>query len=188
MTRPRLVTLGIGSIRWFKLASLTLTTVALLLCLEFVLHTNALSVFLFSSVAPVLVLLSVGLVGTALFLEYSTAHRLFAVETYPSGQFIFRQGDPGDCAYFIRSGEVAVIEDESGEIIARLGPGEYFGEMALLSDSRRNASVRTLTDVEVATLGKENFLSMVKLLPAAEEAVLATVQNRAMRAGGSPTR
>jgi CPA2 family monovalent cation:H+ antiporter-2 len=79
-----------------------------------------------------------------------------------------------------------VIEESSGETIARLGPGDYFGEMALLSDSRRNASVRTLSEVEVATLGKENFLSMVKLLPAAEEAVLSTVQDRAMRAGGSP--
>ena len=74
-----------------------------------------------------------------------------------------------------------MIDGASNEVVASLGPGDYFGEMALLGDRPRNATVKTLSDCEFAVLGKENFLHMVSLLPATREAVLATVRERAMR-------
>jgi len=67
-----------------------------------------------------------------------------------------------------------------GRVVARLGPGKYFGEMSLISNAPRNATVRTSVPVELAVLGKGNFLKMMELMPGAEETILSTVQKRAM--------
>jgi CRP-like cAMP-binding protein len=118
------------------------------------------------------------------FREFTQSHRLFAVERREPGEIIFRQGDPGDSAYFVRRGTVEVIDGDGSRVVATLGPGDYFGEMALLGDRPRNATVRTVSDCEFAVLGKQNFLHMVSLLPVTKEAVLATVRERAMRNSG----
>jgi voltage-gated potassium channel len=119
--------------------------------------------------------------------EYHQSHKLFGIERCEAGKVIFRQGDTGDCVYFIRQGEVEVVREENGAVLATLQAGQYFGEMALLSNKPRNATVRTLTTVELAVLGKENFLSMLTLLPEAEEAILTTVHKRAMQAVKEPS-
>jgi CRP-like cAMP-binding protein len=106
---------------------------------------------------------------------------LFVIEAYPADWIVFRQGDPADSAYFIRSGEVEVIDEDSGSVIRSLGPGEYFGEIALIANAPRSATIRTLSKVELAVLGKRNFLNMMRLLPTTEEAILHTVQERATR-------
>ena len=179
-------TLGLRAIRWLKYGALVLTTTALLLCLQFVLQTNALTVFLFSSLAPALVAASAAAVLLALLLEYRLAHSLFDIESFTEGQIVFRQGEPGDCAYFIREGEIEVIDEANHTVLAGLGPGEYFGEMALLANAPRNATVRAASEVELARLGKENFLNLLKLMPATEEEILTTVRNRALKLS-SPT-
>jgi len=172
--------LGPTTVRRLTIAALVLASAALALCLLFVLRTSGGTVFLFSMAAPPLVALAVALVATAILLEYRRTHRLFLIERHPAGRVIFRQGERGDCAYFIRTGRVEVIDDGTGAILATLGPGEHFGEMALLGEAPRNATVRTISAVELAALGKENFLHMLNLLPATEQAVLETVRERAM--------
>jgi NADH dehydrogenase len=82
---------------------------------------------------------------------------------YEAGTYVFRQGEPGDHFYMISSGEVEVVRERSSgkqEVLARLGPGEYFGETALLSRGRRNASVRCATPVDVITIGREDFATL----------------------------
>lgn len=74
---------------------------------------------------------------------------------HPAGSTIVRQGDPADAFYLIRSGRATVeVESESGwgTEVARLGPGDGFGETALLEGGRRTATVRALTEVEVASV------------------------------------
>lgn len=81
-------------------------------------------------------------------------------EHHEAGEVIFRQGDSGGHFYLIASGQVEVVRehrDGTAEVIAHLGIGEYFGETALLSGSRRNATIRCLTPVDVLTLGHEDF-------------------------------
>ncbi len=170
-------------VRWLTLAALGLTATALLLCLQFVWRTTGGTLFLFSVLSPVLVLMSTAIVIGLLIHDYRRAHRLFEIERYAADRLVFRQGAEGTCAYFIRHGEVEVFDEQRSEVLARLGPGEYFGEMALLADAPRNATVRTVTDCELAVLGKHNFLNMMKLLPAAEDAILNTVRMRAMHGG-----
>ena len=164
-----------------EITALCLSAAALLLCLVFVWHTTGGTLFVFSVAAPAMVAIATVIVAATTIREFRRAHRLFAVEHRGPGEIVFDQGDPGDCAYFVRRGRVEVIDGGSDTVVASLGPGDYFGEMALLGDRPRNATVRTLSDCEFAVLGKENFLHMVSLLPATREAVLATVRERAMR-------
>jgi hypothetical protein len=167
-------------IRTMTIAALVLTALALLLELQFVMHTTGGTVFLFSTLGPALVLVAIALVGTAIVIEYRQTHKLFISERFDAGQTVFRQGDDGDCAYFIRIGEVEVVDESTGAVLASLHSGQYFGEMALIADAPRNATVRAITPVELAVLGKRNFIDMMKLLPVTEESILGTVRTRAL--------
>ena len=120
-------------------------------------------------------------VGVAI-LSFRQRHRLFDVQSYGPGEVVFRQGDAGDSVYFIRSGEVEVVREDGTEptVVANLSTGQYFGEMALLSNEPRNATIRTTADTELAALGKQNFLTMLSILPSTEEDILKTIQTRAM--------
>ena len=66
-------------------------------------------------------------------------------------------------------------------VVARLSAGQYFGEMALLSRSPRNATIRAVTATRLAVLGKENFLTMLRTIPAVHEDIMLTIQKRASR-------
>jgi MFS family permease len=77
----------------------------------------------------------------------------------PAQTDVFCQGDPGDGFYVIESGRVAVLAD--GREIRRMGPGEAFGEIALLRAVPRTATVRALEDTELATLSGHQFISAI---------------------------
>jgi MFS family permease len=77
----------------------------------------------------------------------------------PAGTDVFCQGDPGDGFYVIETGRVAVLAD--GREIRRMGPGEAFGEIALLRSVPRTATVRAVEDTELATLSGPQFVSAV---------------------------
>lgn len=64
--------------------------------------------------------------------------RLCGREAYHQGEIIFEEGEPGDFFYLIVSGEASITL--GGKKIARLGPGHFFGEMAILDDSPRSAT------------------------------------------------
>jgi hypothetical protein len=97
------------------------------------------------------------------------------------GEEIFRQGDRGDRFYVIGSGEVEVVTDSNAPVV--LGPGGYFGEIALLGDVPRTATVRARSDVELYALEREEFVSAVTGHPVSVEAADAVV---AARLGVSP--
>lgn len=77
----------------------------------------------------------------------------------PAGTDVFRQGDPGDRYYVIEVGNAEVVGD--GHRIAALGPGEGFGEVALLRQVPRTATVRATTDLELEALSGERFVAVV---------------------------
>ncbi|SCU78271.1 LAFA_0A05798g1_1 [Lachancea sp. 'fantastica'] len=77
-------------------------------------------------------------------------------EIYQPGQIIIREGDSGDNFYFIEFGEAEVSKEQHG-IIAHLKQGDYFGEVALLNDLPRQATVKAIKKTKVATLGKSGF-------------------------------
>lgn len=79
--------------------------------------------------------------------------------TFAANEVIIRQSDAGDSMFFIRRGRVRVVlESESGtHEVARLGDGDYFGEMALLTGEPRTATIVADTDVDAYVLVKERF-------------------------------
>ena len=86
-------------------------------------------------------------------------------ESFSAGTGIIRQGDSGDKFYLVKSGTVEIRRHAEGaeeeSVVGRLGPGEYFGEIALLMDVPRTASVTAQTDVELLSLDAASFDEMV---------------------------
>jgi MFS family permease len=78
---------------------------------------------------------------------------------FEAGTDIVRQGEPGDCYYIIANGQVDVIHD--GRRVAALVKGDGFGEIALLRDVPRTATIRAMTPVETLRLGRQDFLGAV---------------------------
>lgn len=77
--------------------------------------------------------------------------------TFPPGETIVVQGEPGDAFYALRSGQVEVAEDGKEPKVKVLGPGSYFGEVALLLDVPRTATVQARTPVRAFRLDREGF-------------------------------
>ena len=85
--------------------------------------------------------------------------------SYPRNSFILRAGEETDALYIILSGRVKVlIPDEQGRevILAVMGPNEFFGEMGLLDDQPRSASVETLEACQMLRFSKAGFMSCLK--------------------------
>lgn len=83
---------------------------------------------------------------------------------FSQGQSILRQGDPGDSFYIIREGKVEVVlerGEDQGLVVAELGPKEGFGEMALLTDQPRSATVTASTDVDTWSLSATAFEALL---------------------------
>lgn len=82
-----------------------------------------------------------------------------ALETrkYPSGTTIIQEGDVGESFFILESGEAEVYKRGNDKAVNQYKKGDYFGELALLNDAPRAASVVSTTEVKLATLGKDGF-------------------------------
>ena len=103
------------------------------------------------------------------------ASALIAVSA-TDGDEIIRQGDSGDRFYVIAKGEVDVTSD--GQHVSTLGKGDYFGEIALLRDVPRTATVTARGDVELRALERDEFLGAVTGHVESVEAADAVIANR----------
>jgi len=94
--------------------------------------------------------------------------RRFVPAEAQAGEVVFREGDEGELFYVIVRGSVIVSRlDESGQPmeLARLADGDQFGELALLHDGLRNATVTARTDCLFLTLTRAHFLEMLRTAP-----------------------
>jgi len=101
-------------------------------------------------------------------------------EHFEPGEEVFHQGDLGDRIYIIARGQAEVARKENGNetLLARLGPGEYFGEMALLNQTTRNATVRCLEPLDVLSIHKREFAVLAANLPAMRESFEQVMKQR----------
>lgn len=108
---------------------------------------------------------------------------LLGSATVDAGSVVVRQGDAGDLFYLVETGELVV--DRDGEQLATLGPGEYFGEIALVRDVPRTATVRAAQDSTLLTLERDEFIAAVTGHAPSREAADAVVMARlsGLRAG-----
>ena len=87
--------------------------------------------------------------------------------TYNQGDKIFSEGDTGDSLYIIRSGFVKVSKNQDNvqKIVAYISHGNYFGEMALIEDEKRSATISAFTKTEVVQILKEDFEELIQSYP-----------------------
>jgi len=94
--------------------------------------------------------------------------RLAERQQFAPGQVIVKQGDTGLGLYVIASGRVEVQQERTGAepiVLNTLGPGDFFGEMALLDDYPRSATVIAREPTECLTLSKWHFLAELESHP-----------------------
>ena|SRR5205085_1479985 len=97
--------------------------------------------------------------ATAELGEYLTIH------DYPKTARIFRYGDPGDAMYLIDVGKVRIsITDADGAdvTLTELGPGDFFGDMAMLDGHGRSANATAIEDARLAKLTRDDFLTFMQ--------------------------
>ncbi len=106
----------------------------------------------------------------------------FMVKAYNQGQTIFRQGQDGSYACIINSGRVEVLKEVEGQTVslAVLGKGEVFGEMALIADEKRTATVKALEYTEVVVLDRDRLLRALRSsIPVVQALVIGLVKRLA---------
>ncbi len=116
-------------------------------------------------------------------LDDSTLEKLedrIKLKSYSPGDLIFKEGDEGDSLYVIRTGFVKITKKhlDKEQIIAYLSQGNYFGEMALLEDERRTASVSAFTNVEVLQVLKGDFNMLLNADPKLAELMKDIIMER----------
>ncbi len=102
--------------------------------------------------------------------------RLLKLDVVPPRYTIVMQGEPGDSMFFIVSGEVEV-EVQPRPI--RMGPGQYFGEIALLQEAPRTATIVSVTECELLVLNAADFHRLLHEYPALNESIRETAKRRA---------
>lgn len=99
---------------------------------------------------------------------------------YSDGEYIVRQGEPGNCMYEIQDGKVEVVMNEGDREIhlGTLHQGDFFGEMAIFEQSVRSASVRAAGEARVITIDKKIFFGRVSEDPTLAFRILGKMSNR----------
>ncbi len=102
---------------------------------------------------------------------------------FEAGDEVIRQGDLADTAYVVRSGTLEVLR--SGKPVGTLGPGDFFGEVALMKGTRRTATVRCLTTCELTVFAKEDFDALSMGSSSLAKAIRAQASERSASKGRS---
>jgi len=104
------------------------------------------------------------------------------VEAYTSGEYLFREGEPGNSLYVVKQGKIEVVlaGGTTDEMLLRIcGPGEYVGEMSLiLKQGRRTAAVRANTNCKVWMMSRDKFTECLERWPHLAYAMVEVISER----------
>jgi CRP-like cAMP-binding protein len=92
------------------------------------------------------------------------------------GETLFSEGDPALCMYVVRSGMVRVTSGST--VLEEIGAGSILGEMALIEDTPRSATVTAVTDCEIAMVDHRRFLFLVQQTPSFALNVMKVLSHR----------
>lgn len=108
--------------------------------------------------------------------ELDEIDRLADRVTIEAGRTVIRQGDLGQEFALIIDGEADVMRDD--KVVATLGPGDFFGEVALIESINRTASVVAKTDLTLEVLDRRGFNTLLDELPRLARSILKGVTHR----------
>jgi len=102
-------------------------------------------------------------------------------------QIVYQEGDIGDALYLVDSGRIEIVSSatRNGEVLARIGAGGFFGEMALLTGRSRTTGARAIEDTNLWVLYRRDFDQLVAAYPALGQALSQLLQERLGQAGGN---
>lgn len=98
---------------------------------------------------------------------------------FPAETNVFESGAPGDRFYVIVRGVMEVLSGDDQRVLAHLEDGDFFGEMALLEDAPRNATVRAVTPATVLSLERSQFSALLETAPGVARAIQQVAAERA---------
>ncbi|HEY5247586.1 MAG TPA: cyclic nucleotide-binding domain-containing protein [Dermatophilaceae bacterium] len=90
-----------------------------------------------------------------------------------AGRTVVEEGHPGNECYVIISGSATVSRE--GTVIAEIGPGDHFGELAVLDGGPRTASVLATTDLDLLVIGRREFTALLEDVPGLTHKVLVNL-------------
>lgn len=101
-------------------------------------------------------------------------------KVYEDAEIIVRQGEVADCMYVIQDGQAEVVVEKDGEetLLAELGGGGFFGEMAIFENEVRMATVRAVGQARVLTVDKKSFLRRIYEDPSLAYRMVQTMSRR----------
>jgi CRP/FNR family cyclic AMP-dependent transcriptional regulator len=108
--------------------------------------------------------------------ELVAAFRARPPQTFPAGRIIMKEGDAGVSMYIVIRGRVSV--SIKAIVVERVGPGGTFGEMALVDHASRAATAVADTECQLLTIGRSDFLNLVKTKPGFAISLLKTIADR----------
>ena len=99
---------------------------------------------------------------------------------YDDGEVIVRQADTGKCMFVIQKGEVEAIAESDGRELRlrKMGPNDFFGEMALFEQETRTCTIRAIGPTHVLTIDKKNFLKGIHEDPSLAFRIVQTMSHR----------
>jgi CRP-like cAMP-binding protein len=108
--------------------------------------------------------------------DLDAVERISAEEDAPAGRVLIHEGKPGEHFFVLLEGEAEVGRD--GEVVNRLGPGEFFGEISLLSDRPTTASVTVSSPGRVLVIAPRDFRLLLEELPLMQMKVIHALADR----------
>jgi HEAT repeat protein len=131
-----------------------------------------------------LMLQSVPLFATMTLEQLEAIHHCLTEQHYTLGELIFAQGDVGDEMYIVVEGEVEIlIQADTAEpiLLAKVGPGSYFGEMSVLDNEPRSAAARVSADARLLVLKGEQLKELVYVMPEIAFTIFKVLSERLRR-------
>jgi CRP-like cAMP-binding protein len=96
-----------------------------------------------------------------------TLTKIMHPRVYAPNEYVFYQNDPGICLYIVIDGEVKIIHTENNEevVLAALGKGDFFGELALVDEARRSATAKATTETRILVIFRPDLDEFIKTYP-----------------------
>jgi len=113
--------------------------------------------------------------------DMEVVRRITTTEVYPAGKTIFHEGDPGDAVYVVQEGAVEIVsraDTDQRQVLSRLGPGSFFGEMAVLEFKQRSATAIAALPTTVYRIPAGEMFTFLQHCPELGLALLREISSR----------
>ena len=131
-------------------------------------HSTPYTMVLFLGGGSTLLTVAIVLIGWTVWKDLRARLESMATRQFAPGQVIFHQGDPAEHVFVVTKGQVEAVytDPAKGDIVVwRVGPGDFFGETAILIRNPRQVTVRAVDSVELLSIHRDDFLRLYSSLP-----------------------